>query len=310
MVTNLSCGPVINYRIVVVGKRFMIRHLIAGTKRAFGLHRPGRNVVVFPDDTFLVSYPKSGNTWARFLIANLVRPHEKIDFSNVNRMIPGPEVTRNRDLMSTPRPRIIKSHQYFDPRYPRVIYIVRDPRDVVVSQYHFQRKRNVVADQYPLSDYVGRFVAGQTSFYGSWGEHVASWLAARHGRPGFLLLRYEDMVEDTARELSKVSSFLGLSSTPEMILQSVERSSADRMRALEQSQAQLFTSTKNTRQDIPFVRAAKAGGWRSALPEECALKLDEAWGHLIQWLGYEPVRAGASMVTEDQNVSLFVGPRP
>jgi hypothetical protein len=118
------------------------------------------------------------------------------------------------------------------------------------------------------------------------------------------------MVEDTARELSKVASFLGLSSTPEMILQAVERSSADRMRALEKSQAQLFTSTKNTRPDIPFVRAARAGGWRSALPEECALQLDEAWGHLIQWLGYDTVRAGPSKLAEDQNAGLFVGPRP
>ena len=288
----------------------MLKRVIAGAKRVLGLHAPGRNLAVFPDDTFLVSYPKSGNTWARFLIANLVRPHEKIDFSNVNRMIPGPEVTRNRDLMRTPRPRIIKSHQYFDPRYPRVIYLVRDPRDVVVSQYHFQRKRKLVADQYPLSEYVGRFIAGQTSFYGSWGEHVASWLATRHGRPGFLLLRYEDMVEDTARELSKVASFLGLSSTPGMILQAVERSSADRMRTLEKSQAQLFTSTKNTRQDIPFVRAARAGGWRAALPEACALQLDEAWGNLIQWLGYELVLTDKASVAEDQHAGFFVGPRP
>jgi hypothetical protein len=288
----------------------MLKRFIAGAERVLGLHAPGRNLAVFPDDKFLVYYPKSGNTWARFLIANLVRPHEKIDFSNVNRVIPGSEVTRNRNLMRMPRPRIIKSHQYFDPRYPRVIYIVRDPRDVVVSQYHFQRKRKLLADQYPLSEYVARFVAGQTSFYGSWGEHVASWLATRHGRPGFLLLRYEDMVEDTARELSKVASFLGLSSTPEIILQAVERSSADRMRTLEKSQAQLFTSTKNTRQDIPFVRAAKSGGWRSALPEACALQLDEAWGNLIQWLGYEPVLADKGSVAEDQHTSFFVGPRP
>jgi hypothetical protein len=287
----------------------MMKRVIAGAERLLGLHAPGRNLAVFPDDTFLVSYPKSGNTWARFLIANLTRPNEKIDFSNVNRMIPGPEVTRNRELMRTPRPRIIKSHQYFDPRYPRVIYIVRDPRDVVVSQYHFQRKRHVVADQFPLSEYVSRFVAGQTSFYGSWGEHAASWLATRHGRPGFLLLRYEDMVEDTARELAKIASFLGVAATPDTIAHAVERSSADRMRTLEKAQAQLFTSTKNTRQDIPFVRAAKAGGWRAALPEGLALQLDQAWGNLIQWLGYEPVRPNASQIAEDQQASLFVGPR-
>src|SRR6266567_6631593 len=77
----------------------MLKRVIGEAKRGFGLQSPGRNMAVFPDDTFLVSYPKSGNTWARFLIANLVRPYEKIDFSNVNRVIPGPELTRNRDLL-------------------------------------------------------------------------------------------------------------------------------------------------------------------------------------------------------------------
>jgi len=123
----------------------VLRRAIVEAKRVLGLHSPGRNLAVFPDDTFLVSFPKSGNTWARFLIANLVRPNEKIDFSNVNRVIPGPEVTSNRDLMRVPRPRIVKSHQYFDPRYKQVIYIARDPRDVVVSQYYFQRKRKLLA---------------------------------------------------------------------------------------------------------------------------------------------------------------------
>jgi hypothetical protein len=293
----------------------VFRRAIVEAKRVFGLHSPGRNLAVFPDDTFLVSFPKSGNTWARFLIANLVHPNEKIDFSNVNRVIPGPEVTPNRDLMRIPRPRIIKSHQYFDPRYQRVIYIVRDPRDVVVSQYHFQRKRKLVADQFPLADFVGRFLAGQTCFYGSWGEHVASWLATRHGQPGFLLLRYEDMVADTARELWKVASFLGLAASADQIVQAVERSSADTMRQLEKSQAQLFTSTKDTRQDIPFVRAAKAGGWRSALPEESALRIEQAWGHLIQWLGYEMISADAAKRVEDHSernlqADFLVGPRP
>jgi len=281
-------------------------------KRALGLHSPGRNLAVFPDDTFLVSFPKSGNTWARFLIANLVRPGQKIDFSNVNRVIPGPEVTPNRELMRLARPRIIKSHQYFDPRYPRVIYIVRDPRDVVVSQYHFQRKRKLVTDEFPVEKYVDRFISGQTSFYGSWGEHVASWLATRHGQPGFLLLRYEDMVSDTPRELAKVAAFLKLDASPEVIARAVERSSADQMRQLEKSQAQQFSSTRNTRQDIAFVRAAKAGGWRESLPAPCIRQIEAAWGHWIQWLGYELVsqeRASRLEVTSQQ-AGLLVGPRP
>ena len=140
----------------------------------------------------------------------------------------------------------------------------------MVSQYHFQRKRKLLADDFALTEFVRRFIAGETCAYGSWGDHAASWLATRHGQSGFLLLRYEDMVENTPRELAKIASFLGVAATPQLIAQAVERSSADQMRQLEKSQAQQFSSTKNTRQDIPFVRAAKAGGWRAALPEESA----------------------------------------
>lgn len=265
----------------------MIRRAIEQAKRALGRHAPGRNLRVFPDDTFLVSFPKSGNTWARFLIANLVHPHENIDFASVNRKVPGIEVTSNRDLLNTPRPRIIKSHQYFDPRYPRVIYIVRDPRDVCISQFHFHRKRHVIEDEFPLTDFVRNFVTGQNSSYASWGEHVASWLSTRHGKPGFLMLRYEDMVADTPRELSKIGTFLDIEPDPQRIAQAVERSSADRMRSLEKKQAQEFSSTKNTRQDIPFVRAAKAGDWRSSLPEACVVQIETAWQPLIRWLGYD-----------------------
>lgn len=115
----------------------VIRFLVAGVKQAFGLHHPGRNLTVYPDDVFIVSYPKSGNTWTRFLIANLVYPEKNPDFSNINDLLPDPEAVTKRDLERAARPRFLKSHQYFDPRFQKVIYIVRDPRDVVLSEYHF-----------------------------------------------------------------------------------------------------------------------------------------------------------------------------
>lgn len=265
----------------------MMQRLIRGAKRALGLHHPGRNLDVLPDDVFILSFPKSGNTWTRFLIANLIYPETPADFSNINRLIPDPEAMSKRDLAKMPRPRIIKSHQYFDPRYPRIIFIVRDPRDILLSTYHFQRKRRLIDDHYPLTEYAGQFIAGKTSPYGSWGDNVASWLVTRQGHPGFLLLRYEDMLEDAARDLNKVAAFLQIPVDAERIATAVRRSAADEMRKLEKSQAHLWSTTKNTRQDVPFVRAAKAGGWRTELPEEAALQLEAAWGHLMAHLGYE-----------------------
>jgi hypothetical protein len=277
----------------------IFRRGVSAVKRALGLKPPGRELAVFPDDTFLVSFPKSGNTWARFLLANVLRPGEVIDFSNVNEIIPGPDVTPHRELLRMKRPRVVKSHQYFDPRYPRIIYIVRDPRDVAVSQYHFQRKRRLFGDDYAIEEFVARFVAGETCDYASWGEHAASWISTRGGHPGFLLIRYEDMLQDAARELTRMAEFVGANVSAEIISQAVGRCSAEKMRALEKSQAQLFAITKDTRQDVPFVRAAKSGGWRSSLPQSAVAQIESAWAPLMRHLGYELATMPAPASTPD-----------
>ena len=280
----------------------MIERMIAGVKLALGLHHPARNLAVFPDDIFIVSYPKSGNTWTRFLMANLMYPEKSPDFANINLVIPDPEALSKRKLAQLPRPRIIKSHQYFDPRYRRVIYVVRDPRDVALSQYHFHIKRTLIDDSYPIERFVQRFVAGETSPYASWGENVAGWVATRYQTPGFLLLRYEDMMADTAGELAKVAALLKLDASPERLAQAVERSSADRMRVLEKQQARKWSSTRNTRQDIPFVRTAKSGNWKTGMPPASIATIETAWGPLMRWLGYETSssagRSGVATVLE------------
>jgi hypothetical protein len=264
----------------------MITRFINATKQAFGHKSPGRYFDVFDDDRFIVSFPKSGNTWTRFLIANLLHPEEPANFGNIDRLIPESEGLTKKELALVPRPRIMKSHEYFDARFRKVIYIVRDPRDVAVSQFHFLRKRRRIADDYSIEQFVTRFEAGETCDFGSWGTNVASWLVARQKSADFLLLRYEDMVAETTAEMTRIAAFLGLSTKPELVAQAVERSSADQMRKLEGANA-TASVTKNTRQDIPFVRAAGAGGWKKGLPESAVAQLEAAWAPLMVYLGYE-----------------------
>jgi hypothetical protein len=254
-----------------------------------GRSRGGRNFPVFPDDVFIVSYPRSGNTWTRFLVANLIYPEEPVTFANVEGKIPDVYKNTRNQLLRTPRPRILKSHEYFDPRYKKVIYIVRDPRDVAVSHYHFARKYKKIEDDYPLERYIARFIAGEVDDYGSWKDNLASWLATRQGDGSFLLLRYEDMLEHTAAELARVASFLGIERSPEQVSRAVELSAADRMRDLEKKQAGTWVNTRKTRPDIPFVRAAQSGEWRSSLPPNLAAAIETAWGPLMESLGYERV---------------------
>jgi hypothetical protein len=269
----------------------MIYGLKVVIKYVLGTDKANRNFRVEPDDTFLVSYPRSGNTWTRFLIANLVHPQEKVSFLNIERLIPDTSSQSSRALKRTPRPRIIKTHQYFDHRYPKIIYIVRDPRDVALSYYDFQRKYRQIDDGWTLERYVDDFVSGRliSADWGTWAENVTSWISTRGQRKEFLLLRYEDMIKDTASELARIARFLGIEPEPSRLQRAIEMSSADRMRELEKNEQDQWIATKNRRKDIPFVRVAAAGGWRTSLPESCIRQIELAWGDVMTTVGYELV---------------------
>lgn len=257
-------------------------------KYFLGTDQAGRNFAVCPDDTMIVSYPRSGNTWTRFLIANLLYPSQNISFANIETLVPDTSSISSRALKHIPRPRFIKTHEYFDHRYPKVIYIVRDPRDVALSYYDFQRKYRQIQDGYPIESYVQDFVKGRliSADWGTWAENVASWVSTRKASRKFLLLRFEDMIEHTNTELARVAGFLEIAATPEMLESAIRNSSAERMRELEKQQQDQWVATKNRRKDIPFVRVAGAGGWRKNLPQASIIEIETAWGELMASLGY------------------------
>jgi Sulfotransferase domain len=257
-------------------------------KYLLGTDIADRNVAVYADDTFLVSYPRSGNTWTRFLIANLLHPEAQVGFANIDRFVPDTAALSSRALKRVPRPRVLKSHQYFDHRYPKVIYIVRDPRDVALSYYQFHRKYGFIQDGHPIEQFVADFVAGRlvSADWGTWAENVASWLYTRGRREGFLLTRYEDLKHDSRGELSRLAGFLGIDAKPELLAKVIERSSAQRMRELEVKEQDQWLGTRKHRKDIPFVGEASAGGWEQKLPPESVALIETAWGDLMTTLGY------------------------
>jgi len=277
--------------IIVRRARGLINHLRKVADVALDRHPAGRNVTVLPGDVFIVSYPKSGNTWTRFLVGNLIYQDEPVNFANVESRLPSLYVHSDRKLGKLPR--ILKSHDCFDPRYKTVIYIVRDPRDVLVSAYHYAIKLGIVPKNWRIEQFVPALLDGSFDSgllvnprWGSWYDNVASWLSMKDNRK-FLLLRYEDMLDNPERELVKVADFLSLEPTPERLTRAVRLSSADHMRELEKAQAAEWSLTKNTRPDLALVRKARAGTWRSELPPQAVADIETAWGSLMRTLGYE-----------------------
>jgi hypothetical protein len=255
-------------------------------KRALGRAGAGRALTVYPEDVFLVSYPKSGNTWVRFLAANLVGAGEPATFGNLEQRVPDIEGTPDQVLRSRPRPRCLKSHQYFHPAFRRVVYLVRDPRAVVVAYYHHHLKYQHISEAFSLERYAAHFLRGELDAFGTWGDNVAGWLRARRGTPDFLLLRYEDLVGDTRREARRLADFLGCQPSEARLDDVLRLSSREQMAALERQESAVTPSLRHGRRDLSFVRPTPGQTGRQPLPPEWARRIEAAWADPMRELGY------------------------
>ena len=266
-------------------------HQLLGRGRMMANYVLGRQaieqgVTPFDDDTWFVSFPRSGNTYWRFLTANLISRGKVVDWRNIERLVPDIYVTRDPELRSLPRPRYIKSHEPYKPYYRRVVMIVRDPRDVAVSCYYFVKKTDWLPSGKSIDWFVQEWMAGRVYEYGNWGENVGSWLGARRDTPDFWLFRYEDMLANPAVELTRLAQILNLPSDKDAIQLAIEHSQADRLRALEGPQRRYHKFLRRSRADVPYVRAAKSNQWQTALSPESIRAIENACGRWMTEFGY------------------------
>ena len=245
-----------------------------------------RDVTVFPDDLFLVSYPRSGNTWLRFLLANVLRPGETVTFGTMARVVPDVYDEPDAALRKLPRPRALKSHEPYDPRYPSVLYLVRNPVDVAVSYYHYLIRTRVLDDGFDLHRFVDAFVGGSLDGFGTWGDHVAGWLDAREGDERFVVLRYEDLLGDASLAVREMLRLLGAARDEAEVQAAVARSSADELRRLERETGAELPTFRASRLDKPFIRAARVGAGAEELPPELVAQIADAWAPVAARVGY------------------------
>lgn len=213
---------------------------------------------VYPDDVFIVSYPKSGNTWVRFLIGNYVTGG-KCTFKNNHLITPdihmNPERIENLD-----RPRFIKSHSQYEGKYPNTVYIVRDGRDVSVSYYHYSLKMGNVDKDLSFSGFLDMFNEGSVGPFGKWSDHVNGWLD--HAEEDVVITRYEDLLDDAAGELKRMLEFCGITIDEDRVDKAVEASSFERMRRLREEQQDVVQTIRQSDPEKKFLRSGEKGEWK------------------------------------------------
>jgi Sulfotransferase domain len=195
---------------------------LRGSMGDFGDYRPDAN------DVLVCSYFKSGTNWLLQTCVQIAYRGEA-EFDHIHCVVPWPDApaqySRPIIPLHHPSPRqrapsglhVIKTHRDRTriPFGPEAHYVamVRDPKDVCVSAYHFL-KTMVFG---PLMPAVERFVDGFLApdyVHGSWAVHLASYWSVRD-QPNVLFLTYEEMLRDSAKGTARIAKFLGVDLSPD-----------------------------------------------------------------------------------------------
>lgn len=231
------------------------------------------------DDIFLVSYPRSGNTWMRFMIGNYLSGG-KIDFINVHSFMPDMHFQTQEVEKSTMEPRIIKSHFAFRPEFKNVIYLVRNGKDVAVSYYHFHRRSKLIPETCTFGEFLQKFNEGSVE-YGKWSDHVDSWID--RGPDRFLFVRYEDLKANPVGELIKICVFANMEVDLARLQYAVEVSKFENMSKLDGEQPRRGVQPKD--KDQMFIREGGTN-YDKNFDEEMNRQFLAAHGAAMKRLGY------------------------
>jgi hypothetical protein len=231
-----------------------------------------------PEDIFLGSYPRSGTTWSRFVIFEILTGSEG-GFDQVNGMLHGVGNAATGAKVLPSGGRLLATHERYHHRYHKAIYLVRDVRDVILSEFAYTTALEFFHGD--LDKFIDAFLRKKVNPFGPWQEHVASWLdSPLADTPNLLRVHFEDLRKNPLEGFSRIAEFLGVRPDVALIQRAIEHNALDKMKEKERIAPQR-ASVKGR-----FVRAGAVQGWRSKLTAEQLEVIDKYAGVSMQRLGY------------------------
>lgn len=270
---------------------------------------------------WLASYPKSGNTWLRLFITNLLADSpEPFDINRIGEVTLAEPGTAGFALfderpwqdwsdgdIARLRPRVqerisqtrdgvipVKTHSAFVKVggiqtinmavTHGAVYVVRNPLDVVISYAHHQ---GIAIDAMIdiMANDMFRTPTNATNVYevmGSWSQHVTSWTAA--DSPMIHIMRYEDMAADAMAAFTGLATFMRVKTTPEKIERAVKHAAFDTAKEMEAQEGFVERTPAQDR----FFRSGRVGEWREVLSDDQVRRIVDAHQQQMARFGYLP----------------------
>lgn len=243
----------------------------------------------FSTDTFIVSWPKAGRTWLRVMLGRAIILHCDLDErSMLDTYALTKRVGCDRVLLThagpfhLPDTRALSrmSFHAWPYGYRKVLMMIRDIRDVLVSYYFQESKRTRV-----FRGDIGTFIRNDTLGVRKVVAYYSLWYRNRHRPKAFMLMRYEDMHANCARQVRRALDFIGLENiSDETVHAAVEFGSFSNMRKVEASGAfhdSMLQARATSDSETFKVRRGKIGGYVDYLSESDVLFIRQA----VQELG-------------------------
>ncbi|XP_062426932.1 amine sulfotransferase-like [Rhea pennata] len=234
-------------------------------------------------DIFIATYPKSGTVWTQNILSLIFHEGHRNGTENIDIMerIPWLEYNvQKKDYSAFPSPRLFATHlpYYLTPRdlrnkRARVIYVTRNPKDVLVSYFHFSK---IVATLEEVSDFnlfVERFLAGKV-LASSWLDHVIGWHS--HAEDfNILFLSYEEMKKDLRGAVLKICNFVGKTLSENEVESVVRQATFENMRKDPRANYENITDENKGQKKGHFLRKGTVGDWKNMMTVAQSERVDE-----------------------------------
>ncbi|KAK2824692.1 hypothetical protein Q5P01_021867 [Channa striata] len=231
------------------------------------------NITAREDDIMLVAYPKCGFNWMVGVLKKIIEASTGEKYQS--KMPPliefmGPDVIKGLD--QAPSPRFLGTHMHpdnipatFYEKKAKMLVILRNPKDTLVSYYHFHNNNPVLPCCKSWDSFYSDFMSGDVC-WGSYFDHALAW-DKKMDDSNVMFITYEDLKQDLSEGIRQVSAFYGFSLTEAQIQQLAEQST---FKAMKENSSITHGVVANA-----IFRKGEVGDWKNYFTAEQSKEMDE-----------------------------------